>query len=108
MAQYRIKIEERYNGEKLYIPQVLEMKIIRAFIQILEMKIIRAFLQKQRLVWYNIYRCNDGITTSETMAAGYATEADALQVIEDYKNKESIRQGKRIKSTTYKYPDSSN
>ena len=93
MAQYRIKIEERYNGEKLYIPQVLELKIIRAFIQ------------KQRLVWYNIYRCNDGITVSETMALGYATEADALQVIEDYKNKESIQQGKRIKSTTYKMID---
>ena len=97
MAQYRIKIEERYNGEKLYIPQVLELKIIRAF------------LQKQRLVWYNIIPGTEGfITTSETMAAGYATEADALKVIEDYKNKESIQQGKRIKSTTYKYPASSN
>lgn len=97
MAQYRIKIEERYNGEKLYIPQVLELKIIRAFIQ------------KQRLVWYNIIPGTEGfITTSETMAAGYATEDDALKVIEDYKNKESIQQGKKIKSTTYKYPDSSN
>lgn len=94
MSQYRIKIEERYNGEKLYIPQVLELKIIRAF------------LQKQRLVWYNIIPGTEGfITTSETMAAGYATEADALQVIEDYKNKDKIEAGRKIKSITYKTID---
>lgn len=94
MSQYRIKIEERYNGEKLYIPQILELKIIRTV------------LQRQRLVWYNIVRGSDGfITTSESMAAGYATEADALQVIEDHKNKEKILAGKKIKSVTYKMID---
>lgn len=96
MSQYRIKIEERYNGEKLYIPQILELKITRGWIQ------------RQRLVWYNIVPGPESFIISDTLSAAYKTEADAVQIIDDYKNKESILAGKKVKSTTYKYPDSSN
>ena len=97
MSEYRIKIEERYNGVRVYTPQYCKLEITRGWIQ------------RQRFVWYNIVRGKDGvITTSNSMAVGYATEADALRVIEDYKNKESILAGNKVKSTTYKYPDSSN
>lgn len=93
MSEYRIKIEEQYNGEKRYIPQICKLEITRGWIQ------------RQRLVWYNIVPGPEIFTTSETMAAAYKTEAGAIRIIEDYKNKESILAGKQIKSTTYKYPE---
>ena len=96
MAQYRIKIEERYNGEKLYIPQVLEMKIIRAF------------LQKQRLVWYNLIN-NHGdvyiLSLDDAQAAKHITEERAMTVINDYKNYQDKVQGNQLKSVTYKNID---
>ena len=45
MSNYRIKIEELNNGQKLYIPQVCKLEIKR-----------RMFRQTQELVWYNIHK----------------------------------------------------
>ena len=94
MSYYRIKIEERYNGEKLYVPQYCKLEIIR-----------RVFQQQQRLVWYNIIPSETGFTISETLQVGYGTEESAMEVIEGYKNKDKIEAGKKIKSTTFKMID---
>ena len=91
---YRIKIEEKYNGEILYIPQVCELKITGKWIK------------RQELVWYNII--GDGELTmalSETSTAKYKTEEYALKIIENHKNVDVIREGNKIKSTTYKIID---
>jgi hypothetical protein len=39
------------------------------------------------------------------MRAAYKTKESALEVIEDYKNKDSIEEGNKVKSTTYKMID---
>ena len=90
---YRIKIEERNNGVRVYTPQVCELKITGRWIQ------------RQRLVWYNIIRRASGFTSSNDMSAGYTTEEAAMKVIEDYKNKDVIEEGNKVKSTTYKMID---
>ncbi len=33
MSEYRIKIEEQYNGEKWYIPQICRLEITRGWFQ---------------------------------------------------------------------------
>ena len=96
MSEYRIKIEERYNGVRVYTPQYCKLEITRGWIQ------------RQRLVWYNIIPRESGFTLSNNMSAGYATEEAAMKIIEDYKNKDFIEHGGKVKSTTYMYPDSSN
>lgn len=91
---YRIKIEEKYNGEILYIPQVCELKITGKWIK------------RQELVWYNILRSGEtDFTLSETMAAKYGNEQDAWNIIGDYKNRYIMYQAKKVKSTTYKMID---
>ena len=94
MSYYRIKIQEKNNGEKGYIPQVGKLKISGLWIK------------KQEIVWYTILHAH-GITfgLSETITVGYATEESALKVIEDYKNKDVIEEGNKVKSTTYKMID---
>jgi len=95
MSHYRIKIEERNNGEKLYIPQVCQLKIVGTWLK-----------KRQELVWYNII--GDGELTmalSETSTAKYKTEEYALKIIENHKNVDVIREGNKIKSTTYKMID---
>jgi hypothetical protein len=92
MSFYRIKIEEKNNGEKAYIPQVCKLKINR-----------RLFRQTQELVWYNIhiaYETTFGLST--TITAKYGTEEAALKVIEDYKKRHQIEEDNKVKSTTYK------
>ena len=92
MSHYRIKIEERNNGEKLYIPQICRLRIKK-----------RMFRQTQELVWYNILRANGStFGLSNTVSERYDNEEDALKVIEDYKNKEQVEEDSKIKSVTYK------
>jgi hypothetical protein len=88
---YRIKIEELNNGKKLYIPQVSELETYGGWVK------------KHRLVWYNIHKAY-GTTfgTSGETATRYSNEEDALKVIEDYKNKDKVEEGNKIKSVTYK------
>ena len=93
MAEYRIKIEERYNGEKWYIPQICKLEITRGWIQ------------RQRLVWYSIIN-NHGdmyiLTPDDVQAAKYITEERAMRVIDDHWNYHNKVQGSQVKSVTYK------
>jgi hypothetical protein len=95
MSYYRIKIEERNNGQKLYIPQVCKLEIKK-----------RMFRQTQELVWYNIHKAYEttfGLST--TISAKYGNEEEALKVIEDYKNRYQVEKDNQVKSTTYKMVD---
>ena len=95
MSYYRIKIEERNNGLKGYIPQVGKLEINK-----------RMFRQTQKIVWYNIHRAYE--TTfglSKTIAVEFRNEEDALKVIEDFKNKDQVEIDNKVKSTTYKMID---
>ena len=94
MSDYRIKIEELNNGEKLYIPQVCKLEIKK-----------RMFRQTQELVWYNIHKIGGAFGSSATITAKYGNEEDALKVIEDYKNRYQIEEDNKVKSTTYKTID---
>lgn len=90
---YRIKIEERNNGEKRYIPQVGRPK-----------------LRTGRVVWlgtnweniitqYNRYILTNGMTESHN------TEEEALKVIEGFKKSVMEEEGYKVKSTTFKTID---
>lgn len=96
MSEYRIKIEEQYNGEKRYIPQICKLEITRGWIQ------------RQRLVWYNLIN-NVGdmyvLCPDDVQSAKHLTEELAMRVINDHKAYHNKQQGNRVKSTTYKYPD---
>lgn len=87
---YRIKIEERHNGEKRYIPQVGKTK-----------------LRTGRIIWlntnweniitqYNRYILTNGMTESHN------TEEEALKVIEGFKKSVIEEEGYKVKSTTFK------
>jgi hypothetical protein len=91
MSHYRIKIEERNNGQKLYTPQVCKLEIKK-----------RLFKQTQELVWYNIHKIGVAFGTSTTICAKYGNEEDALKVIESYKNKHQVEKDSKIKFVTYK------
>ena len=64
------------------------------------------WLKRQELIWYNIIH-DHGNTfgLSKTMSAAYKTEEGALKIIEDYKNKDVIEEGNKVKSITYKMID---
>ena len=94
MSYYRIKIEERNDGQKLYIPQVCKLEIKK-----------RLFKQTQELVWYNIYKIGGAFGSSATITAKYGNEEDALKVIEGHKNRYQIEEDNKVKSTTYKTID---
>ena len=93
MLNYRIKIEERYNGEKYYIPQICKLETTRGWVQ------------RQRLVWYNIVN-NHGdvyiLSADDVQAAKHITEERAMRVITDHRNYHNKVQGNQVKSVTYK------
>jgi hypothetical protein len=94
MPYYRIKIEEKNNGEKGYTPQVCKLEIFGRW------------TKRQELVWYNIIHSHGNtFGTSKTVSAAYKTEESALKVIEDYKKKDLIEESSEVKSTTYKMID---
>ena len=90
MASYRIKIEERYNGEKQYIPQCCKLQISKGWIR------------KVNLTWYNIIPVSWGFELSDLTIATYKTEEAAMKVIEDHKMEDHIKEGAKVKSITYK------
>lgn len=91
MTNYRIKIEELYNGETWYTPQICKLEITKGWIQ------------KQKLIWYNLINNHgDNYILSTTHEARHITEERALRVITDHKNYVDKEQGERIKSVTYK------
>ena len=94
MSNYRIKIEELNNGQKLYIPQVCKLEIKR-----------RMFRQTQELVWYNIHKIGGAFGSSTSITAKYGNEIDALKVIDGHKNRYQLEKENEVKSTTYKMID---
>ncbi len=94
MSYYRIKIQEKNNGQKTYTPQVGKLKISGLWIK------------RQEIVWHTIVHAHGNtFGLSETTTLAYKTEEAALKVIEDYKNKDVIEEGNKVKSTTYKMID---
>jgi hypothetical protein len=92
---YRIKIQEKNNGQKTYTPQVGKLVKVGNWIK-----------KRQEIVWHTIvYAHGNTFGISKTVTVTYRTEESALQVIEDYKNKDVIEEGNKVKSTTYKMID---
>jgi hypothetical protein len=94
MSYYRIKIEERNSGQRVYIPQVCKLEVKK-----------RMFRQTQELVWYNIHKIGEAFGVSTTITAKYGNEEDALKVIEGHKNRYQIEEDNKVKSVTYKMVD---
>jgi hypothetical protein len=93
MSKYRIKIEERNNGEIYYIPQICELEVTRGWIQ------------KQRLVWYNLINNHGDIyilSEEDTNSSKHITEERAMRVINDHRNYVNKEHGQQIKRVTYK------
>ena len=94
---YRIKIEEKNNGDKWYIPQVGTPKLkIGKF----------DFLSKE---WHNIIEDKPSLKPSFWVSSlaeyAYKTEQQALDVIEGYKQYLIDQKANKVKSTTYKMID---
>lgn len=79
--KFRIKIDERHNGEKVYQPQV------------------RNFLL---FGWKNIITNGTNYFYSSVMSCTWLNEEAALKVVENYKNHLIETELKEIKSTKYK------
>ena len=90
---YRIKIEQRNNGEKHYIPQVGIPKLRTG-------RVIWLYTN-----WENIITHHNRYMSSNGMTELYNTEQEALNVIEGYKKSILEEEGKKVKSTTYKTID---
>jgi hypothetical protein len=87
MSYYRVKIEEKNNGKKSYIPQVAKLSVMSKWCP-------KAFIK-----WENI------ITNSyatKYMSTIYYTEQEALNVIENYKKHLNDEYKNSVKSTSYK------
>jgi hypothetical protein len=94
---YRIKIEERNNGEKRYIPQVGKplFKIGRF---------------NYKVDWWNIVYHKSRFIVSERdiskiTTVSHDTEEEALLAIEQYKVLLQTLKGEEVKTTTYKVID---
>jgi len=74
---YRIKIDELKNGEYCYTPQVGHLHVYGGW------------SKRQEIRWNNI---NDS----------YSNESDAMMVIESYKHTQEIKEGREVKSSTFK------
>ena len=90
---YRIKIEERRNGEKRYIPQVGTPKLRTG-------RVIWLYTN-----WENIITQHNRYILTNGMTESYNTEEEALNVIEGFKKSILEEEGYKVKSTTYKMID---
>ena len=92
---YRIKIEERNNGEKRYTPQVGTPRLRIGKFDFLS------------VYWENIIRHRDWnyYYISKMMSESYDKEEDALLIVEKYKQYLRIEESREVKSTTYKMID---
>ena len=92
-TKYRIKIEERNNGEKWYTPQVSFKK---------------NWLGKR--IWLNIIKPNYLLTTEpydsyhqhDTLSMSWRSLEEASNIIENYKLCLTTEYNKQIKTITYK------
>lgn len=75
---YRIKIVEKNNGEKRYIPEKGYLHISGRWIK------------RQEMRWDSIF------------VGSFSSESLALEKIDEYKKMVEKRKGEEVKSTTYK------
>lgn len=78
MNQYRLRIDELNNGTKKY------------YIQKMYLRITKGWIQRQEISWEDI------------QLKPYSTEEEAMEIIKRIKEDDAEREGKRVKSTTYK------
>lgn len=94
MSEYRIKIEEKNNGEVRYIPQVGTPQLRIGKFDFLS------------LSWENIiqreFSGTYGYFTAKTITESHDKEENALLIIEKFKKYLLIEEGKNMKSITYK------
>lgn len=95
---YRIKIEERNNGEKRYVPQ-----FGKPLLKIGKFKFLY-------LEWWNIrylpeyfkFPGKRSFDYSKTIKMSFDTEEEALSIIEECKEYIQIKKDEEIKRTTFK------
>lgn len=80
---FRVKIEEKVNGTKLYIPQTKD-----------------SVFGKWENICYTDYLGSFEI--SRTMSHGYNYEGSAIQIVEKYKGYITRKNGRKVKSIEYK------
>lgn len=78
MHQYRLRIDELNNGTKKY------------YIQKMYLRITKGWIKRQEIVWEDFHR------------NPYSTEEAAMETIKLLKEDDEEREGKQVKSTTYK------
>jgi len=78
MSEYRLRIDELYNGTKKY------------YVQKMYLRITRGWVQRQEIEWKDYY------------LSSYDTEEEATEVIKFLKERDAERENKRVKTTTYK------
>jgi hypothetical protein len=83
MNQYRLRIDELHNGTKKYYVQKMYLRIIKGWDPI-------GWTQRQEIVW------------EDFQLRPYSTEEAAMEVIKLLKEDDEEREGKQVKSTTYK------
>jgi hypothetical protein len=95
MCKYRIKIEERNNGDKVYIPQVAKLSIVGRL------------WPKTNINWENIIydKPSDYYHTAYSITQMYSNYDLALSVIEGYKVSIKKKNGESVKTVTYKMID---
>jgi hypothetical protein len=86
LRKYRIKVEERQNGDKYYTPQVGTPKLIGR-------RSVYLFTD-----WKNII--SDG-ESSSTSSINYPTEQGAKELIDRYKENISIQEGNQVKKISF-------
>lgn len=94
MKRYRVKIEERNNGEKWYTPQVGNVSIIGKMY-------LNLFTDWENILVDDLNRLQI-VQTNRLTSYSYRTEQEALNSIEKYKKWLNEEFGTKIKSTTYK------
>jgi|688.fasta_scaffold717646_3 hypothetical protein len=91
--EYRIKVEEKNNGQKSYIPQVGELKLSLGKY---------CYVWKE---WLNIICDNYGLDgfgkPSKTITYSYDSEKVAMNIIERYKQYLCKRESNKVNKVSY-------
>lgn len=88
MHQFRIKKEEKWNGECQWTPQVGTPRLT-----------VGRYLYL-KLDWENILE--KSLTTSKTQKYSYPSEEQALQIIEEFKQYRKEQDSKKVVKVSYK------
>lgn len=91
--EFRIKIVEKRNGEKRYVPQAGTPRLRIGRFDFLSID------------WENIINRNGHFTTMNMMSESHSTEKEALKIIEDFKKYCIEEEGRETKQIYYKKVD---